>query len=225
MATKVEPTIRWDTPGGMPNGLQATDDGLWVIDQIDPNKIFLLDYEQGEILREFQTRALHSSGITVDDNGNLWVASTRTYEMICFDSSTGEEIVAYPTPPYDQSGGAHGTEWRDGRLWFNLPKTGLVYVMNPANGKIEHQIPCHGNRAHGMAWDPYDGNLWCVDTNKRVMFKLSPDDGDIVDALGVSGPEPHGLTVWQGQFWLCDATSPTARTVWTFDVPKPATGV
>jgi hypothetical protein len=40
VATKVEPRIVRKTPGQQPYGLQATDDGLWVIDEIDPNDLF-----------------------------------------------------------------------------------------------------------------------------------------------------------------------------------------
>src|ERR1700682_5819291 len=147
MASKVDPRILWMSPGKQPNGLQATPEGLWVIDQIDPNVIFLLGYADGRVLREIPTRALHSSGITIDPNGNIWIASTYTYEMICFDGKTGKELVASPAPPYDKSGGAHGTEWRDGKVWFNVPKAGRIFVMEPSNGKIEHSIPCYGDRA------------------------------------------------------------------------------
>lgn len=217
MASKVDPRVLWKTPDPQPNGLQAKPEGLWVIDQVDPNRIYLLGYEDGAVLREIQTRAHHSSGITIDPSGNIWVASTFTYELICFDRESGKEIVAYPTPPYDKSGGAHGTEWRDGKLWFNIPKTGKIYVMDPANGQILHSIPAHGDRAHGMAWDPYDSNLWCVDTNKRVIYKLNPYTGEILDAVGCTGPEPNGMTIWQGQFWICDAGT---REVCVFDVPK-----
>ena len=217
MASKVDQRVLWQTPGRQPNGLQATDEGLWVIDQIDPNVVFLLGYEDGRELKRFQTRAHHASGITLDPPGRIWVASTFTYEMIAFDRETGKELVSYPTPPYDQSGGAHGTEWRDGKLWFNVPKTGRVFAMDPANGQIVHSIPCYGDRAHGIAWDPYDASLWCVDTNKRVIFKLNPYSGEILDALGCAGPEPHGMTIRGGQFWLCDAAT---REVSVFDVPK-----
>ena len=216
MSSKVDPCIRWNSPGKMPNGLQATSDGLWVIDQIDPNDIYLLDYADGRVLEKLPTRALHSSGITVDPSGNLWVASTFTYELICFERRSGKELCAYPTPPYDRSGGAHGTEWRDGKLWFNVPKTGRIFVMDPSNGQIVHSIPCHGNRAHGIAWDPRDASLWCVDTNRRVIYKLNPYTGQILDAVGCSGPEPHGMTIWEGTFWLCDAES---QAVFTFPVP------
>jgi streptogramin lyase len=217
MATRVDPCARWLTPGGMPNGLQATPEGLWVIDQIDPNDIYLLDYADGRELLKLPTRALHSSGITIDPSGNIWVSSTFTYEVICFDR-TGRELVAYPTPPYDRSGGAHGIEWRDGNLWFNVPITGQVFVMDPASGAIVRSIPAPGDRSHGVAWDPFDAaHLWLVDTNRRVIVKLDTDTGQILNAVGCSGPEPHGMTIWQGDFWLCDAES---RQVVTFPVPK-----
>ena len=217
MATHVDPCFKWATPGQQPNGLQATPDGLWVIDQIDPNDIYLLSFDNGHTLRKIPTRALHASGITVDPAGNIWVASTFGYELICFERETGKELVAYPTPPYDKSGGPHGTEWRDGKLWFNVPKTGRIFVMDPANGQILHSIPCHGDRAHGLAWDPYDANLWSVDTNRRVIYKLNPFSGHILNAVGCAGPEPHGMTIWEGNFWICDAES---RAVCTFPVPR-----
>lgn len=218
MASKVDPKVLWKTPGKQPNGLQATPDGLWVIDQVDPNDIYLLSYE-GKVLKHLpDTRARHASGITIDPNGNIWVGSTFTYEQICFDRETGKELAAFPTPPYDKSGGPHGTEWRDGKLWFNVPKTGRIWAMDPANGKIVHSIPCYGDRAHGIAWDPYDASLWCVDTNKRVIFKLNPYSVAILDAVGCAGPEPHGMTIWEGNFWICDAGT---QEVLTFPVPKP----
>src|SRR3979411_1270282 len=136
MSSYVEPRILWKSPGKQPNGLQATPEGLWVIDQIDPNDIYLLDYDSGRELTKIPTRALHSSGITIDPTGNIWVASTFTYEMICFDGETGKDLLSPPPPPYYKIGGAHGTEWRDGKLWFNVPRTGKIFAMDPANGQI-----------------------------------------------------------------------------------------
>lgn len=57
--------------GAQPNGLQATNEGLWVIDQVDPNHIFLLSYD-GQVIRDYgECRAHHASGITLDPNGNI----------------------------------------------------------------------------------------------------------------------------------------------------------
>ncbi len=216
MGSQVEPTVLWRTPGPQPNGLQATPDGLWVIDQKDPNHIYLLGYD-GTLRRDLgPTRARHSSGITLDPSGNVWVSSTFTYEMILFDRETGAELAAFPTPPFDGTGGAHGAEWRFGQLWLNVPRTRRIFVTDPATGRIVRDIPSHGDRPHGMAWDP-EGALWIADTNKRVIFKVDPVDGQILDAVGVSGPEPHGMTIWDGKFWLCDAET---RQVFTIDLPR-----
>src|SRR5947207_3738082 len=100
MSSKVDPRVLWKTPGKQPNGLQATPEGLWVIDQIDPNEIYLLAYEDGRELRRIPTRALHSSGITIDPNGNIWIGATFCYEVICFDAESGRELAAFQTPPY-----------------------------------------------------------------------------------------------------------------------------
>lgn len=230
--------ILWKTPGSQPNGLQATDQGLWVLDQVDPNRVYLLDYATGAILHEFQTRGKHGSGITVDPSGNVWIASTFGFEIICYDPETGRELTAIPAPGLNnQPGSPHALEWRDGHLWCNVPRAGQIFELDPSTGQVLHQISAHGDRAHGMAWETDDlwclginpasaidpspvgpeesrrpwrsarglPALWCADTNKRVLFRLNPDTGAILDALGVSGLEAHGMTIHQGTFWICDA--------------------
>jgi streptogramin lyase len=91
--------------------------------------------------------------------------------------------------------------------------------MDPATGQIVHSIPCHGDRAHGIAWDPIDASLWSIDSNKRVIYKLNPFTGQILDAVGCSGPEPHGMTIRDGNFWICDAET---RQVYTVPCPGAA---
>ena len=61
-----------------PNDLQFVPEGLWVLDQLDQptNKAFLVKPEDGTVLREILTEALHASGITYG-NGALWIGSTK----------------------------------------------------------------------------------------------------------------------------------------------------
>src|SRR3954447_21253832 len=59
-----------------PNDLQFVPDGLWVLDQVDPNKAFKVRPEHGSIIQELQTESIHGSGITWG-NGALWIASTK----------------------------------------------------------------------------------------------------------------------------------------------------
>jgi len=232
--------ILWKTPGEQPNGLQATSEGLWVLDQVDPNVVYLLNYDDGQILRQFPTRGHHGSGITVDPRGNIWIASTFGNEIICYDPDSGRELSAIPAPGIGPGPGSpHALEWQGNHLWCNVPKAGQIFELDPNSGAILHRISAYGDRAHGMAWET-DG-MWCLginpavndpqatvgahesarpwrsarglpalwssDTNKRVIFRLDPDSGAILDALGVSGLEPHGMTIHNGTFWLCDATT------------------
>jgi hypothetical protein len=68
--------IVFKSPGDdpKPNGLQATSDGLWIIDQGTGNKAHLVSYN-GKVLRSFETETDRSSGITFDGE-TLWVGST-----------------------------------------------------------------------------------------------------------------------------------------------------
>src|SRR5215831_5118010 len=69
---KVE--IVFDAPGlnPKPNGLQATDQGLWIIDQGPGSKAYLVHYDRGKVIREFETETTASSGITFDSEA-LWI--------------------------------------------------------------------------------------------------------------------------------------------------------
>ena len=91
--------VVYKAPSGMPNGLQSTPEGLWVCDQIDPNLMYLMDPEKGEILKEIPTRCLHGSGITRDPHGRIWVSSTFGYELVAYDVETGKEVAAFRRRP------------------------------------------------------------------------------------------------------------------------------
>src|SRR5438876_8289225 len=59
-----------------PNDLQFVRDGLWVLDQVDPNKAFKIRPKNGSIIETIQTESIHGSGITYG-HGALWIASTK----------------------------------------------------------------------------------------------------------------------------------------------------
>ena len=68
------------SPGPKPNGLQATRDGLWILDQGD-NRAYLVDYQDGKVLRALDTDSKAGSGITYDGEA-IWIASTYSREII-----------------------------------------------------------------------------------------------------------------------------------------------
>jgi len=189
-------------PGPQPNGMQATADGLWILDQIT-NQVHLVSYT-GEVLKTLETASEKGSGITLTDDA-IWLASTYSREILKVDPETGATLASYDTPGASQTG-AHGLEWRDNTLWMAVPPSATIYQIDVAdNFRIVHQIPAPGDRPHGIAWQGDD--LWCVETNHRAIFRLNTKDGSILQRVEIPEPypEPHGMSLWEGTFWYCDA--------------------
>src|SRR5215469_5729563 len=190
-----------------PNDLQFTADGtLWVLDQVDPNKVFTLDPEKGAILGQVQTESMHGSGITYGD-GAWWIGSTKTLKTLKVDPKTGATLKSFDTPGSGLYGnvktpsGAHGLKWVDGRYWMAVPASGKIFLMEPETGKIIRSIPAPTVRTHGLAWD--HGILWCVGSTEREIYKMDPTDGRLVAKIKLTrqDPEPHGLDIYQDVMW------------------------
>ena len=220
----------FDSPGPKPNGLQATDDGLWILDQGD-NRAYLVDYGKGRVLRKLDTETKAGSGITFDGTA-LWTASTYSREIFRIDPSDGRTLAVYDSPgsgvvawttprrsplappPAEirpaapparrNATGAHGMEWRDGKLWVAVPPSQTIYRIDPGTFRIERQFPTAGDRPHGLGWD---GRwLWCAESNDNAFYRFDPETGkfDAKIQLADSDPLPHGMTVHDGWMWYCD---------------------
>ena len=145
---------RFKAPGPQPNGLQAADDGLWVIDQTNL-KVYQLDWDSGAVLHEFQTATEHSSGITLDGDGNVWIASTFQFEVVKYDPATGEELARFPDPGTGYNvfspgikSSSHGVEWRDGKIYLSAPPTQHLHVMDATTWEPIRALRLPGVRPH-----------------------------------------------------------------------------
>lgn len=245
-AGKVETVFK--TPSPHPNGLQATAEGLWMIDQSD-NKAYLMSFKDGSVIRSFLTEADRASGITYDGEA-IWLASTYSREIIRSDANTGKTIEKFFTPgagviypmvgdaparrsplaapserPPDGSRpqrssripstapgtGAHGLEWKDGKLWVAVPPSRSIYRIDPKNWVVEQKFATEGNRPHGIGWE--GKYLWCADSNLNAFFKHDPESGAILEKIQLSDsdPLPHGMTIWEGSMWYCDDVGVVCR--------------
>ncbi|MEX1018081.1 MAG: hypothetical protein WDZ49_00400 [Litorilinea sp.] len=192
------------TPGPHPNGMQATADGIWILDQ-ETNEIALVDYA-GKVLRTLKTDSDRGSGITHDGRA-LWVASTYSCEILRIDPDSGQTLARYATPGAQKTGG-HGLEWRNGILWLATPPSATIYQIDVADGfKVIHECPAPGNRPHGLGW--HGDQLWCVETTRRGIFQVDPTNGSLLQHIDIPEPEPepHGMTIWEGHFYYCDANT------------------
>lgn len=244
-AGKVE--IAFKSPGPQPNGLQATPEGLWIIDQSAGSRAYLVRYADGEVLRSFETDTVRPSGITFDGEA-LWIGSTFSYENVRCHASTGAVLERRPTPgsttfsmagdppprrsplsgtpmaqarpvvarqgqapalrltqePSVKFQGAHGQEWRDGRLWTTSTSARSIFRIEPKKWVVEQRISAPGPRPHGLAWE--GRYLWHGDGDLNAFYKFDPDTGRIVEKIQLADTDPlaHGLTIWEGTLWYCD---------------------
>ena len=201
-------------PGKMPNGLQCVSDGLWILDQEDPNRVHKVRYEDGSVIKELQTESMHGSGITYGQ-GALWIGSTGTLKTLKVSPETGKTLASFDTPGVGkvhwghpkEATGAHGLEWVDGKYWIAVPPSETIYLIEPDTGKTLRSIPAPGVRPHGLAW--HQGYLWCVESIDRAIYKMDPKDGKLLAKIQLSkdDPEPHGMSMRDGVVWYSDAVS------------------
>jgi streptogramin lyase len=226
MARKIENVGR--SPYGVPNGLQVTDEGLWVVDQIT-DRVALLDladysdyYGVHKLIRDIPSESSNTSGLTYGE-GALWLAANGPAdiwrparptdaqkgqgEILKVDPYSGETLARYPLPG---GGGVHGIEYdpfEAGRLWVTTLKDQTLTKMRIADWSVEQVIPLPYKRAHGVV-RVADG-VWVVHTADRVVVKLSVADGHELDRIEVPHPypEPHCLSIFGRDLLYCDASS------------------
>ena len=246
--------IAFKSPGPQPNGLQATGDGLWIIDQSAGSRAYLVDYADGRVLRSFETATVRPSGITYDGEA-LWIGSTFSYENVRCNAMTGAVLERKPTPgsimytmagdppqrrsplaggplaqarpaladagaaplmrldqpPSNRLQGAHGQEWKDGRLWTTSTSARSIYEIEPGSWVVQKIFRTPGNRPHGLAFEgPY---LWHGDSNLAAFFKYDTSTGAILEKIQLRDADPiaHGLTIWNGTLWYCDDVGVVCR--------------
>ena len=215
----VKTITTFNPPCKMPNGLQWTDEGLFVMDQRTDN-VYVMD-EDGYVSRAIQTATENGSGITVG-GGYLWTASngrtkyrdfrpTDTHKSYIYklDLRTGEFVNRFPTP---DGGGIHGMEWDNDMIWVTGFQPKALILCDPSNDfAVVEKFEVPTQRLHGLARDG-DG-IWCAHTTDKVIIKYSVESGEEIERIVFppDSPAPHGLSIRDSELWYCDANvnSPT----------------
>ncbi|MBI3470826.1 MAG: hypothetical protein HY013_05670 [Candidatus Solibacter usitatus] len=200
------------SPDGHPNGLETTDEGLWVGEQTT-DRAHLVDWH-GKLLRSVETESSNTSGIAYG-GGYLWMAANgkaigrapkptdeATGAVVQVDPHTGKTVSRHPIPG---GGGVHGLEYSHDTLWITSLKIQKLSQVNPKTWEVLHQIPVHLGRAHGLAWD--NGAIWCMHSTDRVIHKLDAKTGKLLEVVTLSkdDPDPHGMCLYKGHLYYCDA--------------------
>jgi sugar lactone lactonase YvrE len=225
MITKIEKLFR--SPYSVPNGLQVTEDGLWIVDQIT-DRVALVeitadeDYTVPKLIRDIPSESSNTSGMT-SGGGALWLAANGPGErwrpvrdtdakpgdgeIFQVDPATGETLGRYPIP---DGGGTHGVEYDhydEGHLWVQTLKDQVTHKVRISDWSIQKTLPLPYGRGHGMV--RVEDGLWSTHTSDRAIVKLNLEDGTPIDKIVVPEgyPEPHGLSIYGDDFLYCDASS------------------
>jgi sugar lactone lactonase YvrE len=200
------------SPDGHPNGLETSTEGLWIGEQIT-DRAHLVDWN-GKLIRSVETDSSNTSGIAYG-GGYLWMAANgkalwrpvrptdaTTGEIIQADPATGKTVARHRVPG---GGGVHGLTFAEGKLWITSLRIAKLSQVDPADFRLVHQIPVQLTCAHGLAWDP--PGIWCMFSNDRVIQKLDARDGRVLEVIRLSAadPDPHGMCMYQGKLYYCDA--------------------
>ncbi len=187
-------------PGPCPTGITARGDRLWVVDRFT-DKIYELDRESGKVRRELTAPCYQPTGLTMDDEGKLWVGSDLPDfshdQLYRFDPDSQEVIAIIPSPvDYVRS-----LTWQDGALWVGTRKKQLVRV-DPDDGSVLSSSPVPSAQMSGLA---FDGKyLWSGDRGTDRIYVVEPKTGEVVFVLSAPGPSVSGMACAGDSVYVLD---------------------
>ncbi len=221
-------------PYGVPNGIQITDQGLWIVDQIT-DRVMLVDqnapidyYNVPRYIHDIPTECSNTSGLGWDGSA-LWLAANGGAQLwrparpndadahdgaiLKVDPQTGATLERYPLPG---GGGTHGLEidrFEADTIWVTTLKSQTLTKMRISDWSIQQVIALPYQRAHGVV--RVEDGIWVVHTANRVIVKLDLTDGHELDRIEVPTPhaEPHCLSNYGEGFIYCDASSGWVATI------------
>ncbi len=197
----------FDTETDRPSGITFDGEALW-IGSTYSREIVRVDASRGKALeRHFTPGAgviYQMAGDPAARSSPLAKTRPRRPQPVSQPKQVGGFDMGKVLGGAAPGTGAHGQEWRDGKLWFAVPPSREVYCVNPKTWVVQTKFGTSGNRPHGIGWE--GKYLWVTDSNLNAFFKHDPDTGAVVEKIQLadSDPLPHGMTIWQGTLWYCD---------------------
>lgn len=190
--------IAFKSPTSRPNGLQATPEGLWIIDQGAGSRASLVRYSDGQVIRSFDTDTVRPSGLTFDGTA-LWIGSTFSYENVRCDAATGAVLERRPTPGCTTYSVVGDPPPRRSPLAPPPAPAAARTAAAPAPvpARLTQAPHTRFQGPHGQEWR--NGRLWTTATCSRSIYEIDPATWVVQRQLGVPGPRPHGLA-WEGAF-------------------------
>ncbi|HAA73937.1 TPA: hypothetical protein DCE37_02305 [Candidatus Latescibacteria bacterium] len=211
-------------PYSQPNGMQMTDEGLWVADQVT-DRCALIEtenvnrYGRTLVLREIETESSNTSGMTYGD-GALWLAANgpgakyrpardtdfESGANLKVDPMTGDTLGHWSMP---EPGGTHGIEWDhydEGTMWVST-KGNTMTQLKVEDRSVVRKLDLPHGRSHGVV--RVEDGIWIAFTSDLVIIKFDIETNEEMDRIDIpeSHPAPHGVSAYPGGFIYCDSST------------------
>lgn len=202
--------VLWQTPFPAANGMQATSEGLWLVDGQTrgphgerTSHVYLCSYD-GEVLRGFRTGGETPSGMT-HDGTDLWIAATYSREIIRANDHTGETISTHFTPG---AGVIYDAPWDPSSRRSPLappPQEQRDTGPRARGFTPEDNVPGayrEGTGAHGM--QARDGKLWVATPPSRMIYRIDVETWTVEHVVPAVHKRPHGIGFEGDYLWESD---------------------
>ncbi|MDE1829555.1 MAG: hypothetical protein KGI25_04465, partial [Thaumarchaeota archaeon] len=158
------------------------------------------------------------NGLTVDDNGTVWVTSSKSDMLYSFDEKSGR-LANYEIKdnlPYFVPGDNATMVWtvaqeKDGTMWFSPLGTKSVWRFNPADDTF-HAISSPTGSGFQMKIDKNNGDVWFTTLSGDALDVVEKDPSTpsgykIVSFDLGNGTAPAGLFLQNDTVWVTEITT------------------
>ena len=209
---KVE--IAYKAPRPVPNGLQATREGLWVLDESRDNYVTLVNFADGKPVREFQAIGGNGpSGLTVDADNVMWINSSDNSMIFKCDHQQGKILAKYWAPGAGRTYRMKG----DAKPFnsslppaFPRPEAPAAATKKSGGrpqlpyGQLPMEATSGAGGLGGQGMEHRDGLLYISTMASRRVYVLEPKEWEVQAMWQVAGNRSHGVG-WEGDtLWVAD---------------------
>jgi hypothetical protein len=165
------------------------------------DKIYELDRNSGDVRRDLDAPCYQPTGLTIDDEGKLWVSSDLpdfAHDQLYRLDADSQQVIAIIPSPVDF---VRSLAWQDEALWVGTRKKQLVRV-DPDDGSVLSHSPVPSTQMSGLG---FDGRyLWSGDRGSDRIYLVHPATGEVVFVLPAPGPSLSGLACADGRVYVLD---------------------
>ncbi len=173
---------------------------LWVSDRVSL-KIRGLDPKTGQQKKAIDAPGPRPSGLAFDGE-LLWVADRQRERLFGINTSTLVVEREIPSPANPQ-----GLAFDGEHLWVADGKKIHQVTTEDGTTIVGFNAPAwegtgRGSEQLGLAFA--DAYLWVSDRKRDMLYRVSPDKGDVVDLFPAPGSFPAGLAIVDGKLFIAD---------------------